>query len=82
LFGSLKRRGRKGFGGGKYRGKWRNLPKFKRVFFLKNDKLMLMINIFFIFKNNPPPKTLPSQCSLFFALAPSFFPKSSPPFPS
>jgi len=43
-------RGRKGFGGGKYRGKWRNLSHFFESVFLENDKVMLMIHIFLILR--------------------------------
>jgi len=32
--------------GGKYRENWRNLSHFSKEYFLENDKLMLVINIF------------------------------------
>jgi len=38
-------------GGGKYRGKWRNLSYFFEEYFLfENDKLIFMINIFLILR--------------------------------
>jgi len=52
LFGSLEGRGGEGkaLGGGKYRGKWRNLSHSFESVFLENDKVMLMIHIFLILR--------------------------------
>jgi len=47
LFESLEGRGQGwALGGEKYRGKWRNLSHFLKEYFLENNRLMLMINIF------------------------------------